>query len=128
MKTKIDHVLKAIAENRAAHLCVDNQYFFLRYNPLSLKFAAALADFSEELHQYMMTVNIMMDMDELNRYNPNFDKVMATADNSYEMKLPAEKMESFVNNKFQILNDSVQMLLNSATASTASTNSTSSGK
>ena len=69
--------------------------------------------------------NIMMDLDEFNRYNPNFDKVMATADNSYEMKLPAEKMESFINNKYQILNDSVQMLLNSATAST---NSTSSGK
>ena len=69
--------------------------------------------------------NIMMDMDEFNRYNPNFDKVMATADNSYEMKLPAEKVESFINNKYQILNDSVQMLLNSATAST---NSKSSGK
>ncbi len=67
--------------------------------------------------------NIMMDMDEFNRYNPNFDKVMATADNSYEMKLPADKMESFVNNKYQILNDSVQMLLNSATASTNSTDS-----
>ena len=70
----------------------------------------------------------MMDVVEFNRYNPNFDKVMATADNTYELKLPAEKMESFVNNKYQILNDSVQMLLNSATVSTTSTNSTSSGK
>ena len=61
--------------------------------------------------------SIMMDMDEFERYNPNFDKVMATADNSYELKLPADKMESFINNKYQILNESVQMLLSSATAS-----------
>ncbi len=60
---------------------------------------------------------IMMDISEFERYNPNFDKVMATADNSYELKLPAEKMESFINNKYQILNESVQMLLSSATAS-----------
>ena len=82
--------------------------------------AARTIKVTGKYHSGAIAKNIMMDMDEFNRYNPNFDKVMATADNSYEMKLPADKMESFVNNKYQILNDSVQMLLNSATASTNS--------
>ena len=46
-----------------------------------------------------------------NRYNPDFDKVMASANNSYDLKLPADKMDLFVSNKYQILNESVQRLL-----------------
>ena len=45
------------------------------------------------------------------RYNPDFDKVMASANNSYDLKLPADKMDLFVSNKYQILNESVQRLL-----------------
>lgn len=58
--------------------------------------------------------NIEMEFDEFNRYNPQFDKVMASNSNAYEMKLPAPKMELFVANKYQILNESVQLLLNGA--------------
>lgn len=54
---------------------------------------------------------ILMDEAEFNRYNPDFDKVMASSNNSYDLKLPADKMELFVSNKYQILNDSVQRLL-----------------
>jgi membrane-bound lytic murein transglycosylase D len=54
---------------------------------------------------------IMMDEVEFNRYNPDFDKVMASANNSYDLKLPADKMDLFVSNKYQILNESVQRLL-----------------
>lgn len=56
---------------------------------------------------------IIMDMAEFSRYNPNFDKVMASSNNTYELKLPAEKMVMFAANKYQILNESVQQLLNS---------------
>jgi membrane-bound lytic murein transglycosylase D len=59
--------------------------------------------------------NIMMDLNEFNRYNPDFDAIMASNDNAYEMKLPAEKMDLFIANKYIILNESVQMLLNGAT-------------
>ena len=45
---------------------------------------------------------------EFNRYNPDFDKVMASANNSYDLKLPADKMDLFVSNKYEILNESVQ--------------------
>jgi membrane-bound lytic murein transglycosylase D len=53
---------------------------------------------------------VIMDIAEFSRYNPNFDKVMASTNNTYEMKLPSEKMELFAANKYQILNESVQML------------------
>jgi membrane-bound lytic murein transglycosylase D len=54
---------------------------------------------------------VLMDAAEFNRYNPDFDKVMASANNSYDLKLPNEKMDLFVSNKYQILNESVQRLL-----------------
>jgi membrane-bound lytic murein transglycosylase D len=56
---------------------------------------------------------IIMDTVEFSRYNPNFDKVMASSNNTYELKLPADKMAMFAANKYQILNESVQQLLNS---------------
>src|SRR5450432_4585677 len=52
-----------------------------------------------------------MDGAEFNRYNPEFDKIMASANNSYDLKLPTDKMDLFVSNKYQILNESVQQLL-----------------
>lgn len=58
--------------------------------------------------------NVMMTLDEFNRYNPEFDAKMASQDNTYELKLPADKMELFMANKYTILNESVQLLLNSA--------------
>ncbi|MFT3933060.1 MAG: lytic transglycosylase domain-containing protein [Chitinophagaceae bacterium] len=62
--------------------------------------------------------NLMMDIADFNRYNPDFDKVMASADNSYEIKLPADKLELFNANKYQILNESIQYLLTNASGST----------
>jgi membrane-bound lytic murein transglycosylase D len=59
--------------------------------------------------------NIMMEPGEFNRYNPDFDAIMASNNNAYEMKLPADKMDLFVANKYIILNESVQMLLSGAT-------------
>lgn len=72
---------------------------------------------SGKYHSVVIAKIIIMDISEFNRYNPNFDRVMASADNSYELKLPAEKMDLFVANKYQILNESVQMLLSGATVS-----------
>jgi membrane-bound lytic murein transglycosylase D len=53
---------------------------------------------------------VLMDLEEFNRYNPEFDRLMANS-SVYELKLPAEKMTLFVANKYQILNESVQLLL-----------------
>lgn len=76
---------------------------------------AKSAKVSGKYHSLVITRVIMMELEEFNRYNPNFDRVMASAENSYELKLPAEKMDLFVANKYQILNESVQLLLNEAT-------------
>jgi membrane-bound lytic murein transglycosylase D len=54
---------------------------------------------------------VLMDALEFNRYNPDFDKVMASANNSYDLILPTDKMDLFVSNKYPILNESVQRLL-----------------
>ncbi|WP_162915837.1 lytic transglycosylase domain-containing protein [Paraflavitalea soli] len=59
--------------------------------------------------------HISMDPAVFNRYNPDFDKKMASADNAYELKLPADKMDLFQANKYTILNESVQLLLSGAT-------------
>jgi membrane-bound lytic murein transglycosylase D len=40
---------------------------------------------------------------------------MASNNNAYELKLPTDKMELFIANKYIILNESVQMLLSGAT-------------
>ncbi len=53
---------------------------------------------------------IQMDIDEFNRYNHDFDKVMGGENNCYDLKLPEDKMDLFVSNKYQILNESVQQL------------------
>ena len=50
----------------------------------------------------------LMDSVEFNRYNPDFDKIMASANNSYDLKLPADKMNLFEANKYEILTESVQ--------------------
>lgn len=76
---------------------------------------------SGKYHSVIIAKIITMNIEEFNRYNPNFDRVMATADNSYDLKLPEEKMDLFVTHKYQILNESVQMLLSGVTVSAITT-------
>lgn len=60
---------------------------------------------------------INLDVVIFNRYNPGFDKVMASAKNTYDLKLPTDKMEVFNSKKYQILNESINILLNGASIS-----------
>ena len=76
---------------------------------------------SGKYHSAVIARMVVMEIDEFNRYNPNFDRVMAKAENTYELKLPQDKMELFIANKYQILNESVQMLLSGATVSAITT-------
>lgn len=66
---------------------------------------------SGKYHSAIIARIINMDIAEFNRYNPHFDKLIATPENSYELKLPSAKMELFTANKYQILHESVQFLL-----------------
>lgn len=76
---------------------------------------------SGKYHSTVIARVVMMDLADFNRYNPNFDHVMAMGETGYELKLPAEKMELFISNKYQILNESVQLLLSGGSVSTITT-------
>ena len=56
-----------------------------------------------------------MDLEDFNKINPDFDKLIADY-GKYELQLPADKMEIFVEKKNEILNESVQLLINPGTA------------
>lgn len=77
---------------------------------------------SGKYHSSIIAKYVLMDVNEFNRYNPEFDKVMASVNNTYDLKLPVDKMDLFAANKYQILNESVQMLLNEDAADTAQKN------
>jgi membrane-bound lytic murein transglycosylase D len=54
--------------------------------------------------------NISMDIADFNHYNPGFNNVLSTGA-TYKLQLPSEKMEEFQAKKIQILNESVEQLL-----------------
>ena len=54
--------------------------------------------------------NLALDIALFNHYNPDFDAVLSSA-GSFDLRLPPDKMELFVTNKYAILNESVQILL-----------------
>ncbi len=54
--------------------------------------------------------NLDVEMDDFNHYNPGFDNMLATGA-SYELRLPNDKMDLFIANKYVILNECVQQLL-----------------
>jgi membrane-bound lytic murein transglycosylase D len=55
-----------------------------------------------------------MDILAFNKFNPNFDKEIAF-NGKYELRLPSEKMDLFTTKKTDILNESMQLLLNAET-------------
>lgn len=52
-----------------------------------------------------------MTIADFNRYNPGFNNLSAT-NGSYELRLPGKKMDIFLARKYEILNESIQVLLN----------------
>jgi len=56
--------------------------------------------------------NVSMDIKDFDRYNPGFDNTLATGA-TYNLQLPADKMKQFFDKKYEILNESVDQLLES---------------
>lgn len=77
---------------------------------------------SGKYHSSVIARIVLMDIADFHRYNPHFDKLIASPDNSYELKLPGDKMDIFTANKYQILNESVQLLLNGDIVGSTTTN------
>ncbi len=69
---------------------------------------------SGKFNSMVITKNLAMDIVQFNHFNPGFDAVLASTGN-YEMRLPPDKMQLFVANKYIILNECVQLLLGGAT-------------
>lgn len=78
---------------------------------------------SGKYHSSVIARIILMNIADFNRFNPHFDKLIASPDNSYDLKLPPDKMELFNSNKYQILNESVQLLLSGDLVARSGTNS-----
>ena len=67
---------------------------------------------SGKYNSSVLTKNIDLDPIIFFRLNPGFDILLSSGE-SYDLRLPAEKMDLFVANKYQILNECVQLLLHS---------------
>jgi len=72
---------------------------------------------SGRYNSMVITKYIALDIITFNRYNPGFDNLVATT-GSYELRLPNEKMDVFLAKKFEILNESIQLLLKPVNSST----------
>jgi peptidoglycan lytic transglycosylase D len=70
-------------------------------------------DLSGRYDAAIVAKNLNMDYKNFDRYNPGFDDSISTWGN-YKLRLPREKMGIFVENKFSILDQCVQHLLNEA--------------
>ena len=71
---------------------------------------ASTQSITGKYNSLIISKNIMLDIVSFNRYNPDFDNMMSINGN-YDLRLPADKMQLFMANKYVILNECVQMLL-----------------
>jgi membrane-bound lytic murein transglycosylase D len=69
---------------------------------------------SGKFNSLVIAKNLSMDIASFNHYNPDFDAILSSTGN-YELRLPPDKMQLFVANKYAILNECVQVLLEGAT-------------
>jgi membrane-bound lytic murein transglycosylase D len=65
---------------------------------------------SGKYNSAIISKNIVMDITSFNRYNPDFDKQIAVR-GSFDLRLPGDKMDVFNAKKFQILDESIRLLL-----------------
>jgi len=58
----------------------------------------------------VMAKNLVIDLIYFNQLNPNFDAVLA-GNTIFNLRLPKDKMQVFNSNRYNILNESVQLLM-----------------
>lgn len=71
---------------------------------------ASTQSITGKFNSIIISKNLMMDIVTFNRYNPDFDNLMSINGN-YDLRLPSDKMQLFLANKYVILNECVQILL-----------------
>jgi membrane-bound lytic murein transglycosylase D len=75
---------------------------------------------SGKFNSLIIAKNLAMDIVQFNRFNPQFDE-MITNNGNYDLRLPNDKMQLFLANKYSILNECVQVLLGDNTISSNQT-------
>jgi len=70
---------------------------------------------SGRYNSVVIAKHITMDIAAFNKLNPDFDKQIASG-NSFDLRLPNDKMNLFLAKKPEILNESLQVLLNGGNA------------
>lgn len=71
---------------------------------------------SGKYNSVVIAKNLVMDINQFNRFNPEFDAMMSSNGN-YDLRLPTDKMQLFLANKYVILNECIQLLLGENTIS-----------
>lgn len=93
-----------------------------KQNPYNTKSSLSAEEFADvemlsisgKYNSLIIAKNIAMDIALFNHYNPNFDGIMSSTGN-FGLRLPTDKMQLFVANKYPILNESLQVLLSGVT-------------
>lgn len=102
-----------------AALPSDGSVQITRYgNPASKVDSTKWADvdmlpISGKYNSVIMAKNLLMNLTEFNHYNPGFDAALMQ-EGTFELRLPPDKMQLFLANRYQILNECVQVLLSGA--------------
>ena len=65
---------------------------------------------SGKYNSVIIAKNILIDIANFNRYNPDFDKQISVK-GSFDLRLPGDRMDAFNAKKFQILDESMKLLL-----------------
>ena len=71
---------------------------------------SATQTISGKYNSLIIAKNLAMDIIQFNHFNPDFDNMM-TNNGNYDLRLPQDKMQLFLANKYVILNECVQVLL-----------------
>lgn len=107
--------IATLTKQEAAELLSDTT----RNNSLAEIGATKMHSLTGRYHSSIILKHISMDIALFNKINPDFDKSIAI-NGKYELRLPADKMDIFLQKKNNILDESLQLLLNPATAANAS--------
>ena len=69
-----------------------------------------LLSISGKYNSLVIAKTLAMDIGLFNHYNPDFDGTISTTGN-FDLRLPPDKMQLFLANKYPILNESIQLIL-----------------
>jgi membrane-bound lytic murein transglycosylase D len=86
-------------------------------NSIKTEFSNAVAQtINGRYNSSVIIRQVAIDNTFFHKINPNFDREIAS-NGKYDLRLPSDKMDVFMTKKFEILNESIQLLLNPETAS-----------